>query len=279
MSAGLRTYVATAFVPFTRRRPDAVADLLVEGLLENGLRAERLRIPVNLRSARGAAGSAAAAALVDLTRAQRVVALEFPATHLLHRWTIAWQVRGALSAGSVAGSGQDHPLIERALDAFSLTLVEPSISGITPARPGRAPSGLISAELARRGLVGPDGIGVVTIALHPSVIAQAQDAAGASGEVVLVPPPHGGDVVDLDDAVWAALDLVPPREYAGVRFVVPRDSETLSVEAAAAAAGAFEEWIAVEHDGSAHTDAALGAGIRPDAIRRAWAEFAGELMV
>lgn len=279
MSAGLRTYVATAFVPFTRRRPDAVADLLVEGLLENGLRAERLRLPVDLRSAHGAAGSAAAAALVDLTWAQRVVALEFPALHLLHRWTIAWHVRGALSAGSVVGSGQDHPSMERAPDAFLRTLVEPPISGITPARPGRAPAGLISAELARRGLVVPDGIGLAIIALHPSVIAQARNAAGASDDLVVVTPPQGGGVVDLDDAVWAALDLVPQREYAGVRFVVPADSGAQSIEAAAAAAGAFEEWMTVHHDGSTHTEVALGAGIRPDDVRRAWAEFAGELMV
>ena len=143
-----RTYVATAFVPFRRRRVDAVAARLVSELRALGIDAERLRLPVTMTE-QGAAGSAAAASLVNLSWAHNVICLEFPCLHVVADRMSAFRVRGGLDDHLLR-----HDVVTRTpASRFAPDLVEPGATAGWSSAPVCMPPGLLSIDLRDRGML------------------------------------------------------------------------------------------------------------------------------
>jgi len=278
VSKGERTYVSTAFVPFTRRRIDAVADLLVDGLRANEFHAERLRLPVDVRSPQAAAAAAAAAALVDVTWAHRIVNIEFPCMQLLHGRAASWRVRGGLDCDLVAVA--DGGLGLRQADMaprFDRDWAEPGARAGEASVVAPAPAGVLTDHLTRRGVLAADGTGALIVSLDPSCDAHAQVLAPGyeRSQVVAVP----ADGYDAEFRLWRVVAGVAEGTFAAIHVVVPADTDPVFLATLPAAAGALEAWTTVGADGVSATDVVrLGSGASADAVSEAWAVFAGELV-
>ena len=281
MTRGPRTYVSTAFVPFTRRRVDAVADLLVDGLRANDLHAERLRLPVDTRSPHAMAAAAAAAALVDVAWAHQIIQLEFPCLQLLHDHAAAWRVRGGLACDVVPVGDGGLGLSEADVACrFANHWVEPGALASSESPAVTAPPGVLSDAVVRAGIVQPGGTGTVVVSLAPTCDARARDVGAARDRAHVVTAPDAGIATgdDPEHAAWQALATVGERGFAGIHLLVPADADPLAVERCVGGAGAVEEWSAVRPDGSDSLLVAHGTGASPEMIRAQWAELASELV-
>lgn len=281
MSRGERVYVSSAFVPFTRRRVDAVADLLVEGLRANGLHAERLRLPVDTRTPHAMAAAAAAAALVDVAWAHQMIQLEFPCLQLLHDHAAAWRVRGGLTCdvASVADGGLGLSEADVAC-RFGNHWVEPGALASSASPAVTAPPGVLSDAVVRAGIVKPGGTGMVVVSLAPTCDARAREVGAAQDRAHVVPATDAGIAAgdDPEDAVWQAVATVGERDFAGIHLLVPADADPLMVERCVGAAGAIEEWSAVRDDGTDSLLVAHGTGPSLETIHAQWTELASELL-
>lgn len=282
MSRGERTYVSTAFVPFTRRRVDAVSDLLVDGLRANGFHAERLRLPVDVRSPQAAAAAAAAAALVDVTWAHRMIEIEFPCMQLLHGRAASWRVRGGLDCDLVPVA--DGGLGLRQADMtprFDRDWAEPGARAGEASVLAPAPAGVLTDHLTRRGVLATDGTGTLIVSLDPSCDAHAQMLAAAKERSQMVTAPSGasGPVASTEARLWEAVAGVTEGTFGAIHVVLPVDADPVLVAALPAAAGALEVWTTVGTDAASATDVVrLGSGASAEAVIEAWAVFAGELV-
>jgi hypothetical protein len=282
MSAGERIWVATGFVPFTHRRVDAIADALVHGVVANGFRSERLRIPADVRCAPAVGASAAGAALVDVTWAHRLICLEFPCMQLLHGRAAAWRVRAGLDHDLVAvddgGLGMDAAEVA---SSFDRDWAEEGAAGSGASRDVECPAGLLSDHLERRGVVAADGDGMLIISLHPSADAHARVLSASNGDAPVVPPtgePAAG-AAGLEQALWASAGRLPDVGAAAVHIMYPADAPADFVARGPGAAGAFEQWTAVAPDDSG-TELVIpaGTGASPADSRAAWVRLARELV-
>ena len=277
MSKGERTYVSTAFVPFACRRVDAVADLLVDGLRANEFHAERLRLPVDVRSPQAAAAAAAAAALVDVTWAHRMIEIEFPCMQLLHGRAASWRVRGALDCDllPVADGGLGLRQADMA-SRFDRDWAEPGARAGEASLVAPAPPGVLTDHLTRRGVLAADGSGALIVSLDPSCDAHAQALASAYDRAQVVVAP-GADSAEA--RLWHAVADVAADAFAAIHVVLPADADPVLISTLPAAAGALEAWTTVGADGGSATDVVrLGSGALPEAVSEAWAAFAGELV-
>lgn len=282
MSAGERIWVATGFVPFARRRVDAIADALVHGLAANGFRSERLRIPVDVRCAPAVGASAAGAALADVTWAQRLICLEFPCMQLLHGRAAAWRVRDGLDHDLAAvdhgGLGMDAAEV---VSSFDRDWAEEGAVGSGASRDVECPAGLLSDHLERRGVVAAGGDGMLIISLHPSVDAHAHALSALNGDASVVTPPGepAASAVGLEQALWATAGRLPNVGAAAVHIMYPADTHADFVARGPGCAGAFEQWTAVAPDGhGAEIVVPAGTGVSPADSRAAWVRLAGELV-
>ena len=278
MSKGERTYVSTAFVPFACRRVDAVADLLVDGLRANEFHAERLRLPVDVRSPQAAAAAAAAAALVDVTWAHRMIEIEFPCMQLLHGRAASWRVRGGLDRDLVPVA--DGGLGLRQADMaprFDRDWVEPGARAGEASVVAPAPPGVLTDHLARRGVLAADGSGALIVSLDPSCDTHAQALAPGYERSQVVAAPPGADGAEA--RLWHAVAGVADGAFAAIHVVLPADADPAFISTLPAAAGALEAWTTVGANGGSATDVVrLGSGASPEAASDAWAAFAGELV-
>lgn len=254
MRAGERTYVATAFVPFTWRRADAVATQLVAALRDAGIDAERLRLPVGPGVA-GAAGAAAAAALVNLTWAQNILALEFPCFDLLADRMSAFRVRGGL----------DPDIVGRAIDRS----ITPRFAPDVVEAPGDVPAGLVGHDLARRGIVRDDATQVLVISTATACDATAREVAAATDGAVVVPADPAADHPEA--CLWQAIARPSGGPFRAVHVVAPDDADD-PWPWLPGAAGAGEQWTIVGADGPRALDRA------PHDDDRTWTTLALELM-
>ncbi len=282
MSAGERTWVATGFVPFVHRRVDAIADALVGGVVANGFRSERLRIPVDVRSSSAVGASAAAAALVDVTWAHRLICLEFPCMQLLHGRAAAWRLRGGLhhdvAAVEDGGLGMEADAVAASFDRDWADEGAPRTSA---SRAVACPAGLLSEDLERRGVVAAAGDGLMVISLHASVHAEASTVAASNGNapVFAAPGDFPADAAGLEQALWAAVGNLPTAGVAAVCVVYPADAPAEFILRGPGSAGAFEQWVAVSSAGpSREVVVPVGAGVSPTESRAAWTRLAGELV-
>lgn len=277
-----RTWVATAFVPFIHRRVDAIADALVDAVAANGFRPERLRIPVDVRSSGAVGASAAAAALMDVTWGQRLIALEFPCMQLLHGRAAAWRLRDGLHHDVAAiddnGLGLDADAVAA---SFERDWVEEGVPSSSASFTVACPAGLLSDDLERRRVVVAGGEGVVVISLHGSVHAQAHVIAASHGDAPVFTPPgdYAAHAAGLEQALWTVAGKLPPACAASVIVVYPADAPEEFVARGPGSAGAHEQWVAVSAaDTSREIVVPIGAGVPPAESRAAWTRLAGELV-
>jgi len=280
---GPRTYVSTAFVPFTRRRVDAVADLLVDGLRANDLHAERLRLPVDTRSLQAMAAAAAAAALVDVAWAHQMIQLEFPCLQLLHDHAAAWRVRGGLVCDILPADDGGLGLPEADVAArFENHWVEPGALNAASSSALTAPPGLLTDAVERAGIVQPDGVGTVVVSLASQCDARAVEMAAAQERALVVTaadlPPTAGGLEDLDHVLWQAVATIRDQGFAGIHVLMPADADPAFAERGPGSAGAAESWSTVRDDGTDAVLVAHGTGLSGDAIRAQWADLAAELV-
>ena len=283
MTYGPRTYVSTAFVPFTRRRVDAVADLLVDGLRANDLHAERLRLPVDTRSPQAMAAAAAAAALVDVAWAHQMIQLEFPCLQLLHDHAAAWRVRGGLACDILSPDDGGLGLPEADVAArFENHWVEPGALHAASPVALAAPPGLLTDAVVRAGIVQPDGAGTVVVSLASQCDARAAEIAAAQERASLVAaadlPSTDCSAEDLEHLLWRAVATIHHQGFAGIHVLMTAGADPAFVERGPGSAGASEAWSSVRDDGTDALLVAHGTGLSGDAIRAQWAELAAELV-
>jgi hypothetical protein len=283
MTAGPRTYVSTAFVPFTHRRVDAVADLLVDGLRANDLHAERLRLPVDTSSPQAMAAAAAAAALVDVAWAHQMIQLEFPCLQLLHDRAAAWRVRGGLVCDLTPAEGGGLGLLEADVSSrFEDHWVEPGAVDGAASPAIAAPPGLLTHAVMRAGLVQPDGTGTVVVSLAAQCDARAAEIAATYERVHVVTAADASRAMDraddLEEVLWRAIATVRDQGFAGVHVLMPADADPVFVERGPDAAGDVEAWSTVQVDGTSSVLVPHGSGLSRDAIGAQWAELAAELV-
>ena len=267
MRSSERTYVATAFVPFRWRRVDAVAARLVEELRNSGIDAERLRLPVTMTE-QGAAGSAAAASLVNLSWAHNVICLEFPCLHLVADRMSAFRVRGGLDDHLLRHDVVARPPASR----FAPDLVEPGGAAGYSSVPACMPPGFLGLELRDRGVITDAADRLLIVSLHASCAPVAQEIADAA-PAALVIQEHGGGMHhdDPETRLWQALDDLPPGPFQAVHVVVPATDNAAPLWVPELA-GTDEAWTLVGSHGTRSVTDSTGDS------RAAWSSFASGLL-
>ena len=258
-----RTYVATAFVPFRRRRVDAVAARLVSELRALGIDAERLRLPVTMTE-QGAAGSAAAASLVNLSWAHNVICLEFPCLHVVADRMSAFRVRGGLDDHLLR-----HDVVTRTpASRFAPDLVEPGATAGWSSAPVCMPPGLLSIDLRDRGVITDAADRLLVVSLHESCAPVAQQIADAApAALVIQEHSEGVDDEGPEARLWRALEGPLPGPFRAVHVVVPA-TDGAAPQWVPEFAGADEAWTIVGSHGARSVTHDTGDS------RAEWSDFA-----
>ena len=267
MRSSERTYVATAFVPFRWRRVDAVAARLVAELRNSGIDAERLRLPVTMTE-QGAAGSAAAASLVNLSWAHNVICLEFPCLHLVADRMSAFRVRGGLDDHLLR-----HDVVARtAASRFAPDLVEPGGAAGYSSVPACMPPGFLGLELRDRGVITDAADRLLVVSLHESCVPVAQQTADAApGAHMIREHGAGVDIEGPEARLWRALEGPLPGPFRAVHVVVPATDDA-APQWVPELAGADEAWTIVGPNGTQCVADSTGDP------RAAWSAFASGLL-
>lgn len=221
-----------------------------------------LRVPVD-RAHPDVGPSAAGAALVDLSEADGLVALEAPCFRLAATATAGFMARGGLDAATVP-------------DRFGRLLIEQGRDDGTVGPRKGVPPGLLAWWLRHQGILSMNGAGTLVIDLAASGDNDAlcTSRGGAPSEIVQCAT-GTGTATAPEARLWDALADVQQRAFGRVEVVAPVDVDAAQLEGIRHDGASSVTWVG--HPADTPTDGEPD-GAQDDLYNDLWIAFAQDLM-